>query len=45
MTWYIFHSDLDTNTYKIKVKLIIIINRSIIINLINTSIKFELIYG
>jgi hypothetical protein len=45
MAWYIFHPDLDTNTYRIKVKLILIIDGSIIINLVNINIKFELIYS
>jgi hypothetical protein len=41
MVWYVFYSDLDTNIYKIKVKLIIIIDRLIIINLINISVKLS----
>jgi hypothetical protein len=45
MVWYVFHPDLNMNTYIIKVKLIIIINGLIIINLINISIKFDLIYS
>jgi hypothetical protein len=45
MTCYVFHPDLDTNTYRIKVNLIINIDVLIIINLINISVKFELIYS
>jgi hypothetical protein len=45
MVWYVFHSDLNTNICRTKVKLIIIIYGQIIINLINISIKFELIYN
>jgi hypothetical protein len=33
MTWYVFHLDLDMTTYKIKIKLIIIIDGPIIMNL------------
>jgi hypothetical protein len=45
MTCYVFHPDLDTNTYRSKVNLIINIDVLIIINLINKSVKFELIYS
>jgi hypothetical protein len=45
MVWYVFHPDMNTDTYRIKVKLIRIIDGSIIINLININIKFELIYS
>jgi hypothetical protein len=45
MTLYVFHPDLDTNTYRTKIKLIIIIDGPTKINLININIKFELTYS
>jgi hypothetical protein len=44
MSWYVFHPDLNMNTCRIKVKLFIIIDGPIIINLVNINVKLDLIY-